>query len=84
LYVLPETLPVLQNAGSRLGVLWNRTEISSHFNLEQADERTWKRKVILRSEDLARNWPQEWLEPGGSWAFKEVLKQSDQSGKTWL
>jgi hypothetical protein len=53
LYSLPETIPVLQNVGSRLGVLWNRTEMSSHLNLEQPDEGTGRRKAILRSEDLA-------------------------------
>jgi hypothetical protein len=64
LYLPPETLPDLQNAGSRLGVLWYRTEMSSHLNLELADEGTWRRKAILRSEDLARKLPHKWLELG--------------------
>jgi hypothetical protein len=42
--------------------------MSSHLNFEQADERSWRRKVVLRSEDLARKWPQEWLEQAGGWA----------------
>jgi hypothetical protein len=29
-----------------LGVLWNRTEFSSQFILEQADLGTWRRNVI--------------------------------------
>jgi hypothetical protein len=67
-----------------LGVLWKRTEMSSHLNLEQADEGTWRKKAILRSEDLARKLPQKWLELGGGRALEGVLTQSDQSGKTWL
>jgi hypothetical protein len=68
----PESLPVLQNVGSKLGVVWNRAEISPHLNLEQADEGTWRRKVILRS-DLARKLPHKWLEPGGVKALRECL-----------
>jgi hypothetical protein len=56
-----------------LGVLWNRTEMSSHLNLEQADEGTWRRKVILRSQDLARKLPHKWLEPGGGRAWRDCL-----------
>jgi hypothetical protein len=84
LYSLPETLPVLQNADSSLGVLCNRTAVSSQLNIEQADERSWRRKVIFRSEYLARKWPQECLEPGGGWALEGVLMLSNQSGNTWL
>jgi hypothetical protein len=79
-----ETLPVLQNVGSRLGDFWKRTEMLSHLNLEWADERSWRRKVIFRSEDLSKKWPQEWLELAGSWALEGVLTLSDKSGKTWL
>jgi hypothetical protein len=57
--------------------------MSSNLNLEQADEGTWRRKVILRS-DLARKLPHMWLEPGGGGALEGVLMQSDQSGKPWL
>jgi hypothetical protein len=57
--------------------------MSSHLNLEQADEGIWRRKVILRS-DLARKLPHKWLEAGGGKALEGVLMQSDQSGKTWL
>jgi hypothetical protein len=38
--------------------------MSSHLNLEQADEGIWRRKAILRS-DLARKLPHKWLELGG-------------------
>jgi hypothetical protein len=72
LFSLPEKLPVLQNAGSRLGVLWNKTEMSSNLNLEQADKGTWRRKVIFRS-DLARKLPHKWLETGGGGAIRECL-----------
>jgi hypothetical protein len=44
-----------------LGDLWNRTEISSQFNLEQADQGTRRRKAIdpqiRRScQDTATKW----------------------------
>jgi hypothetical protein len=38
LYSPQESLPVLNTVGSRLGSLWNRTEMTCQFNLEQADE----------------------------------------------
>jgi hypothetical protein len=38
--------------------------MSCQFNLELADEGTWRRKAILRSEDLVRKLPQKWLETG--------------------
>jgi hypothetical protein len=38
--------------------------MSCQFNLEQADKGTWRRKAILRSEDLVRKLPQKWLETG--------------------
>jgi hypothetical protein len=57
--------------------------MSSNLNLEQADEGIWRRKAILRSEDLARKPPHKRLELGGSRALERVLMQSDQTEKTW-
>jgi hypothetical protein len=54
--------------GSILGVLWNRTEISCQFNLEEAEEGTCRRKAIPRSEDVARKLPHKCLETGGGGA----------------
>jgi hypothetical protein len=51
------------------------------LNLEQANEGTWRRKAILRSEGLARKLPHKWLELGGSGALEGVLIQSDKSEK---
>jgi hypothetical protein len=78
-----ETLPALQNEGSRLGAVQNRTEMSSQLNREQADEGNWRRRV-LRSEDLARRLAHKWLASGGGGALEGVHTPSDQSGKTWL
>jgi hypothetical protein len=72
LYSPPETLLVLQNGGSKLEVLWNKTEMSSHLNLEQAEEGTWRRKAILRSESLAWKLPHKWLELGDGGALKLI------------
>jgi hypothetical protein len=83
LYSPPETLPVLQNAASRLRVVWNRTEMSSQLNFEQAEEGNWRR-AILKSEDLAMRVAQKWLAPGAGGALEGVLTQSTQSGKIWL
>jgi hypothetical protein len=59
--------------------------MSSLLNLEQTEERNWKRRAILRSdEDLAWRLVHKWLAPGGGEALEGVLTQSDQSGKTWL
>jgi hypothetical protein len=58
--------------------------MSSYLNLEQADEGTWRKNAILRSEDLARKLPQGWLDPGGGGALEGVLMLSNQSGKTWM
>jgi hypothetical protein len=66
-----------------LGVLWNSAEISSQLNLEQADEGNSRRRVILRSEDLAKSLAHKWLAPGEGGAIEVVLMQSDQSGKSW-
>jgi hypothetical protein len=52
------------NCGCQIGVLWNRKEMSSQFHLEQAEEGTWRRKAMLRSEYLARSMSQKWLETG--------------------
>jgi hypothetical protein len=38
---------MLKNVGARLGVVWNRTEISSHLNLEEAEEGTWRTRAVL-------------------------------------
>jgi hypothetical protein len=38
--------------------------MSSQFHLEQAEEGTWRRKAMLRSEYLARSMSQKWLETG--------------------
>jgi hypothetical protein len=72
LFSLADTYPVLQNEGSRLGALWKSTEMSSHLNLEQADEGICRRKVILIS-DLARKLSHKWVEPGGGQALRECL-----------
>jgi hypothetical protein len=37
--------------------------MSPHLNLDQADEGTWRRKAILKS-DLTRKLPHKWLELG--------------------
>jgi hypothetical protein len=58
--------------------------MSSHLNLVQAEEGTWRRKAILKSEDLARKLQQEWLEQEEGGALEVVLMQSNQPGKTWL
>jgi hypothetical protein len=47
-------------------------------------ERTWRRKAIPRSEDLAWKLPHKLLETGGGGALQGVLRWSDQSGKVWL
>jgi hypothetical protein len=46
---------VIQNVGSRLGVLENRRNISSQFHLEQAESGIWSSKAMLRSKHLARS-----------------------------
>jgi hypothetical protein len=58
--------------------------MSGQFNLERAEEGTWRRKAIPRSQDLARKLPQKWVETGGAVALDLVFTWSDQSGKTWL
>jgi hypothetical protein len=40
--------------------------MSSHLNLEQAEEGIWRRKGIFRSEDFARKLPHK------SWNLKMV------------
>jgi hypothetical protein len=79
-----ETLPVLHSVGSRWGVLKNRTEISCQVNLKWADQGTWRRKAILRSEDLVWNLPHKQLETGWRGTLEGMDLRSDQSGKTWL
>jgi hypothetical protein len=58
--------------------------MSCQFNLELADEGTWRRKAILRSEDLVRKLPHIWMETGGGGALEGVLMWSVLSGKTCL
>jgi hypothetical protein len=48
--------------------------MSCQFNFELADEGTWRRKAILRSEDLVRKLPHKWLETGGGGALRECLQ----------
>jgi hypothetical protein len=45
------------------------------------NEGNWRRRAILRSEDIARWLAHKWLAPGVGEALEGV--QSDQSGKTW-
>jgi hypothetical protein len=49
-----KALLVIQNVGSRLGVLGNRREISSQFHPEQAEVGIWSSKAMFRSKHLAR------------------------------
>jgi hypothetical protein len=65
LYSPVETLPVLQNAASRLVVVWNSRGMSSQLNLEKVRRITGK---IFTSEDLAcyrhqSGWCVEWEGP---------------------
>jgi hypothetical protein len=72
------------NSDSWLGVVWNRTEMSSHLNLEQADEGNWRRGAILLPEDLSRRLAHKCLVPGGGGSLEGVLWKSDRSGNYWL
>jgi hypothetical protein len=49
-----KALLVIQNVGSRLGVLENSREISSQFHIEEADLGIWSSKALHRSKHLAR------------------------------
>jgi hypothetical protein len=80
------TLSVLQNADSRLAVLWNRTEMSSQLNLEQADEGKWRRRAIHPL--ITRSCQETGTVVTGLWrgrgkGLEGVLTQSEQSGETW-
>jgi hypothetical protein len=68
------TLPILQNAGSRLAVLWNKTEMSSKLNQKQADEGNWRRRAI--NPLITRSWQEtgiKWLAPAGVGPQRECL-----------
>jgi hypothetical protein len=83
LYSPVETLPIFQNAASRLVVVWNRSGMSSQLNLEKVrresggDEPSSYQKILPVT---STNVPGVWRERGlcGS------ASQSDQSEKAWL
>jgi hypothetical protein len=70
LYSPSETLLVLQNAGSTLGIQWSRTEISSQLNLEQTDEGNWRRRAI--DPQNRRSCQETCTEIDGTWGGRGI------------
>jgi hypothetical protein len=56
---------VIQNVGSRLGVLGNRREMSSLCHVEEAEVGIWSSKAMLRCKHLSRTLTHKWLLTGG-------------------
>jgi hypothetical protein len=66
LYSPLETLPLFQNEGFRLGVIWNRTEMSFQLNLEEADEGDWGRRAI--DSQIRISCQETATQAAGSWS----------------
>jgi hypothetical protein len=67
-----ETLFFVQNVGSRLEVLGNRTEISSEFHQEQAEVGIWSSEAMLKVQTSC----QDPMTQGGGDCVGSVLKGS--------
>jgi hypothetical protein len=83
LYSPVEILPILQNEASRLVVVWNRRGMSSQLNFEKVRRELEEMSHLQIRRSYLLLAP-KWLDCGEGGALAEVLKQSDQSEKTWF